>query len=385
MNAPQTMTVPLGAQSYDIHIGAGLLGRIGHYIAPFLSTQRIAIITDETVWNYHGETLLKALKTAGITPHIHIRPAGESQKSFEVLQEVLDFLFKNNFSRRDAVIAFGGGVIGDLTGFACAIYKRGCHFIQIPTTLLAQVDSSIGGKTAINHPSGKNLIGAFYQPKLVLIDTSLLTTLPERELKAGYAEVLKYGLLGDADFFNWLQAHGHDVLALQTHALTHAISISCETKSDIVAKDEKEGGIRALLNLGHSFAHVLENLAGYQGDLLHGEAVSAGMLMAFEFSTALGLCPPNDTKAVNDHIKQIGLTHIDDVRGLMPTPQEFIQIIDQDKKNSGRDLTLILTHGIGKAFIEKKADRRALADYLTQYTPSPYTSSQTHIKGHHHD
>ena len=252
-----TVTVDLGARSYDIVIGEDLLAQAGKLIKPHLKAKRVAVVTDENVYALHGKTLEAAL--SAYETHMIVRPAGESQKSFDGLQSVLEALFKAGFDRNDTLVAFGGGVIGDLTGFAASIYKRGCQFIQIPTTLLSQVDSSVGGKTAINNEFGKNLIGAFYQPALVLADTSVLKTLPEREVKAGYAEVVKYGLLGDREFFDWLDVNGKDVLALKPKAIAEAVAVSCKTKARIVAADERERGERALLNLGHTFAHALRN------------------------------------------------------------------------------------------------------------------------------
>ena len=293
-----------------------------------------------------------------------IRPAGEAQKSFDGLQAVLGGLFEAEFDRRDTVIAFGGGVIGDLTGFAASIFKRGCQFIQIPTTLLAQVDSSVGGKTAINNTYGKNLIGAFYQPKLVLADTSVLRTLPLRELKAGYAEVVKYGLLGDRSFFDWLEVNGKDVLALEPAAIAQAVATSCQTKARIVGEDEQERGVRALLNLGHTFGHALELEAGYSGDLLHGEAVSAGMEMAFEFSAAQGFCTQADVDALKAHWKAAELIGIKDVSYLLKDGDKLAAHMDQDKKNEGGALTLILARAIGQAFVQKSASRQDVLDYL---------------------
>lgn len=358
-----TVTVDLGARSYDIIIGNDVLTRAGMLIKPHLKAPRVVIVTDETVEALHGEVLRAALP--GIEAHMIIRPAGEAQKSFDGLQAVLDGLFKAEFDRRDTVIAFGGGVIGDLTGFAASIFKRGCQFIQIPTTLLAQVDSSVGGKTAINSAYGKNLIGAFYQPQLVLADTSVLSTLPERELKAGYAEVVKYGLLGDRKFFNWLDENGLDVLALKANAIAKAVSVSCQTKARIVAEDEQERGVRALLNLGHTFAHALELEAGYSGDLLHGEAVSAGMEMAFEFSTLEKICPQADVQALKAHWSKTKLTSIANVAPLLKDGAKLAAHMDQDKKNEGGALTLILARGIGDAFVQKAAPRTAVLDYLT--------------------
>ena len=358
-----TVSVDLGSRSYDIVIGENLLGRGGEFLKPHLKAPRVAIVTDENVHALHGKALEAAL--SDYETHMIIRPAGESQKSFDGLQDVLNSLFKAGFDRNDTIVAFGGGVIGDLTGFAASVYKRGCQFIQIPTTLLSQVDSSVGGKTAINNQFGKNLIGAFYQPKLVLADTSVLKTLPERELKAGYAEVVKYGLLGDSDFFDWLDANGADVLALKPSAIAHAVAVSCKTKARIVAADEQERGERALLNLGHTFAHALEIEAGYSGDLLHGEAVSAGMEMAFEFSASQKLCTADDAAKVKSHFKTLGLTSIKDVAPLLKDAGKLLAHMDQDKKNEGGALTLILAHGIGEAFVQKSAPRKAVLNYLT--------------------
>jgi len=358
-----TVSVDLGPRSYNIVIGDNLLGRAGEFLAPHLNANRVAIVTDNNVYALHGKTLETAL--SDYETHMVVRPAGESQKSFDGLQTVLNVLFEAGFDRNDTVIAFGGGVIGDLTGFAASIYKRGCQFIQIPTTLLSQVDSSVGGKTAINNQFGKNLIGAFYQPKLVLADTSVLKTLPERELKAGYAEVVKYGLLGDRAFFDWLDKNGEDVLALKPEAIAHAVAISCETKARIVAADERERGERALLNLGHTFAHALEIEAGYSGDLLHGEAVSAGMEMAYEFSAAQGLCTQDDVAKVKSHFDMLSLTSIKDIMPLLTDAQKLLAHMDQDKKNEGGALTLILARAIGDAFVQKAAPRDAVLNYLT--------------------
>ena len=293
-----------------------------------------------------------------------IRPVGESQKSFSALQDILNILLEAEFDRNDSVIALGGGVIGDLAGFVASIYKRGCHFIQIPTTLLAQVDSSVGGKTAINVPQGKNLIGAFYQPRLVLTDTAVLKTLPMRQVKAGYAEILKYGLLGDRKFFHWLEDHGADVLDLDPESLAQAIAVSCSTKARIVAEDEKERGARALLNLGHTFAHALEAEAGYDGDLLHGEAVSAGMEMAFEFSERLGVGSSSGTKAVRGHLSRHNMPVIGDMKRLTRNPNQLLKHMKQDKKNESDGITLILTRKIGDAFIHKGTPEKTVLGYL---------------------
>lgn len=358
----KTVTVDLGKRSYDILIGVDLLKKTGDLIKPHLKAPRIAVVTDENVYGLHGQALKTAL--SDYETHLIVLPAGESQKSFDGLQTVLNKLFEAGFDRNDTVIAFGGGVIGDLTGFAASIYKRGCQFIQIPTTLLSQVDSSVGGKTAINNQFGKNLIGAFYQPQCVIADTSVLKTLPERELKAGYAEVLKYGLLGDRDFFNWLDEKGNDVLALEPSAIADAVAVSCQTKARIVAADERERGERALLNLGHTFAHALELEAGYSGDLLHGEAVSAGMEMAFEFSALQNFCTADDVSALKKHLQKTKLTTIKDISYLVKNPETLMAHMEQDKKNEGGTLTLILANRIGQAFVQKNAPRDAVQNYL---------------------
>ena len=295
-----------------------------------------------------------------------IRPPGEAQKSMPNLEEILERLFEAGFNRSDLVIAFGGGVIGDLAGFAASIFKRGMPFIQVPTTLLSQVDSSVGGKTAINNRFGKNLIGAFYQPRAVIADTDLLSTLPLRELKAGYAEVLKYGLLGDAAFFDDLEAGlGADILALKPAALSRAIYVSCETKAKIVAQDEREGGVRALLNLGHTFGHALELEAGYDGDVLHGEAVSAGMEMAFHFAAAQGICSQSDAERVSAHLAATSMPRISDMTHLLANPDALLRHMEQDKKNEGVHLTLILPRAIGETYIETRADKDAVLGFLT--------------------
>lgn len=358
----KTVTVDLADRSYDIFIGDGLLQKAGEIIKPHLKAPRIAVVTDDNVYRLHGKTLERALSI--YETHLIVLPPGESQKSFEGLQSVLDKLFEAGFDRNDTIIAFGGGVIGDLTGFAASLYKRGCQFIQIPTTLLSQVDSSVGGKTAINNRFGKNLIGAFYQPQCVIADTSVLKSLAKRELKAGYAEVLKYGLLGDRDFFDWLDENGVDVLTLQPDAIAQAIAVSCQTKARIVAADERERGERALLNLGHTFAHALELEAGYSGNLLHGEAVSAGMEMAFEFSAAQNLCSVDDVTALKAHLHKTNLVSISDVTHLLKNPDALINHMNQDKKNEGGMLTLILAKRIGQAFVQKNASRENTYNYL---------------------
>lgn len=361
----QNLTVGLGERSYDIRIGPRQLANLGELIRPFAPTKRVAVVTDENVHGLYGDALAKAL--TGYDAHMIIRPAGEAQKSMSNLEDILGSLFTAGFDRSDLLIAFGGGVIGDLAGFAASIYKRGMPFVQVPTTLLSQVDSSVGGKTAINNKFGKNLVGAFYQPRAVITDTGLLSTLPARELKAGYAEILKYGLLGDAAFFEDLDAGlGADILDLKAEALSRAIYVSCETKAKIVAQDERESGVRALLNLGHTFGHALELEAGYDGDLLHGEAVSAGMEMAFQFAADQGLCDSAYGARVTAHLTKTSMPRIADMTHLMGNPESLLRHMGQDKKNEGGHLTLILPRAIGDTYVEKRANRDAVLGFLTQ-------------------
>lgn len=358
-NTDTHVSVDLGERSYEIIIGSGILSHLDDYLRPVIQHSKVHVVTDENVYRLHGHVLENISAEYGVT----VLPAGENQKSFAVLQKVLDAALTQGLGRNDVFIAFGGGVIGDLTGFAASIYKRGCKFIQIPTTVLAQVDSSVGGKTAINVPQGKNLIGAFYQPALVLSDMSVLKTLPLRQIKAGYAEILKYGLLGDRSFFGWLEDHGQEVIALSYDALARAIAVSCETKARIVAEDELERGSRALLNLGHTFGHALEAEAGYGGDLLHGEAVSAGMEMAFAYSALQNLCSPDDAARVTAHLSKTDMPRISSVQHLIK-PDALLTHMGQDKKNEDGRLTLILARDIGATFVEKHADREAVKDYF---------------------
>ncbi|MFO1089333.1 MAG: 3-dehydroquinate synthase [Hyphomicrobiales bacterium] len=349
-----TVPVSLGERSYDIVIGERLLRGAGRLIAPVLRRPFAAVVTDETVAALHLPTLEHALAASGIAVKTVTVPAGESSKSYARLAEVCDGLLKAGVERSDMVIALGGGVIGDLAGFAAAILRRGVDFIQIPTTLLAQVDSSVGGKTGINSPHGKNLIGAFHQPRLVLADTTLLDTLPDRQRRAGYAEVVKYGLLGDAPFFAWLEANGARVLAGDPAARIKAIETSCRAKAAIVAEDETETGVRALLNLGHTFGHALEAATGYGERLLHGEGVAIGMAMAFRFSQRLGLCAPEAVARVERHLAASGLpTNLHALHNALPGAEGLLDYMRQDKKAKAGQLTFILVRGIGEAFIAK--------------------------------
>ncbi len=374
--ARDPLRVDLGARSYPIHIGSGVLGGIGRLIDGFAPSKRIVVVTDETVYGLYGKKLEAAL--TGYTTHMIVRPSGESQKSFEGLEIVLEAIFKAGLDRSDLLLAFGGGVIGDLAGFAASIYKRGLPFVQIPTTLLAQVDSSVGGKTAINNRFGKNLIGAFYQPKAVIADTDLLSTLPLRELKAGYAEVLKYGLLGDRAFFDWLDEEGGaKILNLDAEALSKAVTISCQTKARIVAADERESGQRALLNLGHSFAHALELDAGYDGDLLHGEAVSAGMDMAFAFSVNKEYCLADDAAKLSDHLAKLDMPRIATLGERLADPEKLTRFMGQDKKNEDGKITLILAHAIGEAFVQKAVSDKDVMTFLASLSEGELSENGT--------
>ena len=361
----RTIAVGLGDRAYEVMIGPGLLDRAGRLLAPFLPRGRTVVVTDSNVAEHHGERLAAALEAGGVAVDVIVLPPGEGSKSFEGLASLTDQLLALELDRGDVITAFGGGVVGDLTGFAAAVYKRGIDFIQIPTTLLAQVDSSVGGKTAIDTPRGKNLVGAFHQPKLVLADLDVMATLPPREVHAGYAEIIKYGLLGDAGFFTWLEAHGPGVTALEVGALTHAVGRSVEMKAEIVAEDEREAGRRALLNLGHTFAHALESETGYGEALLHGEAVGAGCALAFRFSAALGHCSAADAERAVRGIAAGGLpTRMDQVAGAPFSADRLITHMAQDKKAEGGKLTFVLARAIGDAFVAKGVDAARLKAFL---------------------
>ena len=368
----QTISVDLPHQgqdnSYDIVIGSGVLEQAGTLILPLLARPRVAIVTDETVAGLHLATLTSALDAAGIDHCVKVLPAGEATKSFAVLETVSDWLLAEKIERDDMVIAFGGGVIGDLTGFAAAILRRGVAFIQIPTTLLAQVDSSVGGKTAINVGLGKNLIGAFHQPKLVLADITLLDSLPRRDFLAGYAEVVKYAALGDADFFDWLDAGQDKLMARDTDFLQQAVAKSCAAKAAIVAADEKEKGERALLNLGHTFGHAYEALTSYGPDLLHGEAVALGMVMAFEISEKLGHCSADQSQKLRAHLEAVGLpVSSKHLPGAPFAVQALMDAMAQDKKVQAGIMTFILVKKIGQAFISKEVSPAQLESFLSEF------------------
>jgi 3-dehydroquinate synthase len=352
--------VALGERSYPILIEAGLLGRAGEVLGPFVRGGRIVVVTDENVWAAQGAKLDASAEIVPI-----VLPAGEATKSWDQLADLLDKLLELSVERSDHIVAFGGGVIGDLVGFAAAILKRGCGFVQIPTTLLAQVDSSVGGKTAINVPTGKNLVGAFHQPSLVLIDPDCLDTLPPREARAGYAEVVKYGLIGDPGFFDWCESNGVALLAGDAAARTHAIAISVAAKAAIVGEDEREtSGRRALLNLGHTFGHALEAETGFSDRLLHGEAVAAGMALAFRFSAERGLCPPDDAERATNALAEAGLPTTLEEAGVSADGARLTAHMLHDKKASGGTLPFILARGIGQAFVDKTVDLADVAAFL---------------------
>jgi 3-dehydroquinate synthase len=364
---PTIVPVELGDRSYEIMIGPGLLGSVGRIMADRFPRARASIVTDSNVRAHHMAALAASLDVAGVKHDaIEVTP-GEGSKSYGTLQKVVDAILAGRFERGDLVLAFGGGVVGDLAGFAASIARRGMRFIQIPTTLLAQVDSSVGGKTGINSAHGKNLVGAFHQPSLVIADTEILDTLPKREFLAGYAEIAKYGLINDAGFFAWLEKNWPQVMVGGGAEREHAIATSCRAKAAIVAADEFETGDRALLNLGHTFGHALEAATGYSDRLIHGEGVSIGMVLAHAFSAREGLCPPADATRVEAHLKAVGLpTRIDQIPGPRLGVETLLTHIAQDKKVSRGSLTFILTRGIGKAYIARDVSPGSVRTFLTE-------------------
>ena len=346
----ETVHVDLGARSYDVRIGTGLIERAGAEIAPLLKRPRVAVLTDETVGALHLDALRAGLGDVAMTALA--LPAGEATKGWDQFSRAVDWLLAEKVERRDVVIAFGGGVIGDLAGFAAAVLRRGVRFVQIPTSLLAQVDSSVGGKTGINSTHGKNLIGAFHQPSLVLADISVLGTLAPRDFLSGYGEVVKYGLLGDAGFFDWLEANGPALAAGDAGLRRHAVRRSVEMKARIVERDETEEGDRALLNLGHTFCHALEKATGYSDRLLHGEGVAIGCALAFELSQRLGLCAQEAPSRVRAHLRAMGMkVDLADIPGDLPDAQGLLALMGQDKKVVDGRLRFILARGIGAAFV----------------------------------
>ncbi len=368
--AERKVRVDLAERSYDILIGPGLIAAAGREIAARLKGRKMAVITDENVAPRYLEALMASLGESGIDAVSLILPAGEKTKSFEHLIPVCEAILGARIERNDAVIALGGGVIGDLTGFAAGIVRRGSRFIQIPTSLLAQVDSSVGGKTGINSPHGKNLIGVFHQPDLVLADTAALDTLSPREFRAGYAEVAKYGLIDKPEFFEWLEKNWQAVFA-GGPARIEAIAVSCQAKADVVAADERENGRRALLNLGHTFGHALEAATDYDSKrLVHGEGVAIGMVLAHEFSARMNLASPDDARRVEAHLKTVGLpTRLADIPGALPPADRLMEAIAQDKKVKGGKLTFILTRGIGQSFVADDVPSSEVLSFLTEKHP----------------
>ncbi|MDP0930253.1 3-dehydroquinate synthase [Paracoccus onubensis] len=361
-----TVHVPLDDRAYDVRIGQGLIQDAGTQIGPFLQRSRVAIVTDETVSALHLEPLRAALAAAGIDSEALVLPAGEATKSWPHLTRCVEWLLEQRIERRDIVIALGGGVIGDLVGFAAAILRRGVRFVQIPTTLLAQVDSSVGGKTGINSGFGKNLIGAFHQPALVLADVGVLDTLSERDFHAGYGEVMKYGLLGDADFFGWLETNAAQLrtdTALRQQAVAHSVRM----KAAIVLRDETEQGERALLNLGHTFGHALEAATGYSDRLLHGEGVAIGCALAFDLSARMGLCSQEEPGRVLAHLRQMNLpASLSEIPGELPDDAALIALMGQDKKVVDGQLRFVLAKGIGESFVSDAVESDVLAAVLRE-------------------
>lgn len=362
-----TVTVQLNGRSYDVRIGSGLLNDAGRETAPFLSRKTIPVVADHQAKMHHGARLENSLMAAGHSIAWFVPEQGENGKSWDSLRTLTDWLLNLGIDRNDHIIAFGGGVVGDLTGFAASILKRGCKFIQISTTLLAQVDSSVGGKTAINASAGKNMIGAFHQPSLVLADLDCLATLPERELRAGFAEVIKYGILGDSAFFAWCEENGEDVLNDDIEAQLHAVTTSVRAKARIVAEDERETtGRRALLNLGHTFGHAFEAQTGFSQQLLHGEAVALGMVLAARFSARLGKLSQADAERISRATETAGLPSEIAALGLKTTGRTLTDHMRHDKKASGGRIPFLLLNGIGAAYLDKNVDLADVAAFLDE-------------------
>lgn len=364
-----TVSVNLANHHYDILIGQNIIEQLGSLIKNKLRRRSVRIVTDQQVAKAHLFRLLNSLKEADLDVGLpFILPGGEEIKSFEYFQQLCEELIDSGIERSTLIIALGGGVIGDLTGFVASACLRGLDFVQVPTTLLAQVDSSVGGKTGINAGRGKNLVGAFHQPSLVIADMNVLSTLPERQLKAGYAEIVKYGLINDEGFFAWLEYNGLALLAGDVEAREYAVKVSCTAKAAIVQKDERESGLRALLNLGHSFGHALEAINGYNSDLLHGEAVSIGMVLAFELSVRLGLCEQEDCLRVKRHLKMVGLpTHIPDY---LNDHRRLVEFMRKDKKVKDGKLHFVLARGIGHAFITPDVTEEDVLAMLAEHQSS---------------
>ena len=366
MSAHQTLNVALGERSYDILIGTTVLAEAGKLMRPVLKGDRVVVVTDSNVADLHLARLQRALDDAAIRHDSIVVPPGDGSKTLDQLGKLLSQLLDMKVERSTTLVALGGGVIGDLAGFAAAVTLRGLDFVQVPTSLLAQVDSSVGGKTGINAPQGKNLIGAFHQPRLVLADTSILTTLPRREMLAGYAEVVKYGLIRDAGFFHWLEGQGSDLVSGERAALEHGVLISCRAKGEVVAADERESGQRGLLNLGHTFGHALEAETGYGDELLHGEAVAVGMVMAFDLSVQRGHCPAEDADRVRRHLASVGLpTGFADLSPRHWDVERLVEHMSRDKKVSGGRITFVLVRGLGDAYLDAGVELDEVRALLT--------------------
>ena len=366
-DAIRTVHVALGERAYDIAIGEGLLAAAGSRLAARFPGRRFGIVTDAHLADAHLPALRASLRGSGLEAAEVVVPAGEASKSYARLEQVVEALLAARLERGDVVLALGGGVVGDLAGFAAAVTRRGMDLVQLPTSLLAQVDSSVGGKTGINSPHGKNLIGAFHQPALVLADTATLQTLPRRQFAAGYAEVVKYGLIADEPFFFWLEQHLRAIFAGDAARIGDMVAHCCSAKAGVVVRDEREAGERALLNFGHTFGHALETATGYSDRLLHGEGVSIGMVLAHGFSARLGLAPSQDSGRVEAHLSAAGLpTRLADIAGELPPAAALMELIAQDKKVTRGALTFILTRGIGRAFVERQVDPSEVLAFLEE-------------------
>lgn len=374
MSRPVIVPVPLESHPYEVVIADGALGRAHDHLAPYARAGRLLVVSDEAVWAAQGERLTRGLAPVSAVPILV--PPGEASKSWPVLAQVIDRLLAAGIERSDHIVALGGGVVGDLAGFAAAIANRGCGFVQIPTTLLAQVDSSVGGKTGINVAAGKNLVGAFHQPALVLIDPACLATLPPREVRAGYAEIAKYALIEDPDLFAWLEVNAGAVIAGDPAVRVQAIAAAVAGKARIVAADERETtGRRALLNLGHTFGHALEAAAGYGGTLLHGEAVAVGIVLAFGFSVQRGLCAPGDADRVAAHFAAVGLPTTLSGIGNAATPARLAALMGADKKRRNGRVSFILTRGVGRAFVDREVDLADVERFLERAASQSATSA----------
>ncbi|MBS9716159.1 3-dehydroquinate synthase [Pseudohalocynthiibacter aestuariivivens] len=363
----ETLRVNLAERSYDIKIGTGLIVNAGAEISAYLDRPRVAVLTDENVAAKHLEALRTGLTASGVDMVALTLPAGEATKSWPHFERSVEWLLEQKIERRDVVVAFGGGVIGDLAGFAAAVLRRGVRFVQIPTSLLAQVDSSVGGKTGINAPQGKNLIGAFHQPTLVLADIEVLGTLTPRDFLAGYGEVAKYGMLGDEAFFEWLEKNGPALASGDMEARAYAVKRSCEMKADIVERDETELGDRALLNLGHTFCHALEAATGYSDRLFHGEGVAVGCALAFEVSARMGFCSQESPSRVRAHLKTMGMkTDLADIKGALPDAEALIALMRQDKKVVDGQIKFVMARAIGDAFVTSDVDLDIVKTVLSE-------------------